>query len=154
MTESFLQFVLDVIRRECAGLKAEVYDEREKSLTWIIDSKLAALSGVTVLVSLPRIDRLSGEPAAGYGHRISVLVVLRCKPSLVSGVSSYELAERLYCALDGNRWPMPGCELGIDDIEPNTQSDQLRSQSEKDDALHTFTVSAQLQFQPPAPLLP
>ena len=38
MTESFLQFVLDVIRRECAGLKAEVYDEREKSLTWIIDS--------------------------------------------------------------------------------------------------------------------
>lgn len=146
MTASFLEFVLSILRAECEGIKAEIYDEREKSLTWIVSEKFASISGVAVVVSLPKIDRISGETPAGRGHRLSVLVTLRCNPVLAQGVNSFELAERLYRRLDGERWQMPGSELSAEDLEPNVQTDQLRSTMDGDN-LHTFIVStAVIQF--------
>ncbi len=142
----FMEWVLARIQEEAGDMlrEGELFDERKMSLQTLMDRPLKELAGMSCLVSFPKMQHASGEPEDSRMHVISVLVYIRCKPTLTrrrgtSGeLESFALADKLYGALDAQHF-----ERDANVFTANVTTSKLVHQTEKDTGLeHLFEVTA------------
>lgn len=140
----FLDWLRERMLATEAVQETEVFDARDKSLSWVLDSKLAAALDCAVLVSLPKWNRTERE-AAAREHELSVLVVVRTNPTLAPERNGYNIATTLYKALDGTAF-YPTARAG-DRLLPNVVSDGLSSTgAEERQTMSSFVVKAKIQL--------
>lgn len=145
MTLSFLHFLLGIVRGLCQG-KAEVYDEREKSLMWLVGSSMSSALGMACVVGLPSLSKLKDEPTHDGTHRLECIVMLR-RNAAVSREDSFALAEELYAAIHGATWKEPTCEMPEEALQPNVTAESLRHVAdESGNVTHTIVVSVEVSL--------
>lgn len=141
---TFLSWVREKILATGQVEEGALFDARDKSLSWIISSKLAATLKCCVLVSLPKWNRTETQ-AAAKEHELSVLIVVRTTPQLNASVNGYDIACELYKALDGERF-YPDARPG-DRLIPNVVADALTSSGDEEKkTMSSFVVKAKIQF--------
>ena len=140
----FLDWLRERMLATEAVQETEVFDARDKSLSWVLDSKLASALDCAVLVSLPKWNRTERE-AAAREHELSVLVVVRTNPTLSPERNGYNIATTLYKALDGTAF-YPEAKAG-DRLLPNVVCDSLSSSAaEERQTMSSFVVKAKIQL--------
>jgi len=145
MTLSFLHFLLGIVRGHCRG-KADVYDEREKSLMWLVGSSMSSALGMACVVGLPSLSKLKDEPTHDGTHRLECLIALR-RNAAVCRADSFALAEELYAAIHGATWKEPTCEMPEEALQPNVTAESLRHVAdESGNVTHTIVVSAEVSL--------
>lgn len=134
---------LDWVREEIisySGLSSnEVFDEREKDLSWVLGKEIESKLGVAVLVSLPRLSRINKDAPNDKSHSASVLVTFSSNELLADG-GLFAYAESAYIALDGAEFNMAsGCKA-------STTCDNFMASTSGQSTLITFDVSTNLDF--------
>lgn len=145
MTLSFLNFLLGIVRELCQG-KAEVYDEREKSLMWLMGNSMSSALGMACVVGVPSLSKLRDEPTHAGTHRLECIVALRHNAA-IRRTNSYELAEELYAAIHGATWKEPTCEMPDEALQPNVTAESLRHVAdESGNVTHSIVVSVEVSL--------
>lgn len=145
MTLSFLNFLLGIVRGLCRG-KADVYDEREKSLMWLVGSSMSSALGMACVVGLPSLGKLKDGPVHDGTHRLECIIALR-RNAAVSKTDSYALAEALYTAIHGSTWREPTCEMPDEALQPNVTAESLRHVADEGgNVTHTIVVSVEVSL--------
>lgn len=142
--ELFLAWLRTEILSTGAVQEDEVFDARDKSLRWILESKMAAALGCAVLISLPKWNRMETQ-AAARDHELSVAVIIRTNPSLNADRNGYAIAETLYTALDGKAF-RPAASPGAILIA-NVSADALTSNGDEERrSMSSFVVKCRIQL--------
>lgn len=145
ITGGFIDYAKAVIASTGLVPSGCVFDEREKDLLWIVSSEVQGVGGLAVMVSLPSISHDERSPMAG-GYKVSLTVTLR-RSAVLSGVSSFEVAEALFRAFNcGKFYPGAG-DAELDELNANVSVDSLRHSTRGEaDALHTMTLTCYIEI--------
>lgn len=141
MVTSYTGVFLDWVKATIIGTglvqPGEVYDEREKSLEWVISESMESLTGISCLVNLPTLTR---DPQADGANEYSVetVVSIRRNVALSPTRDPYAIAENLLAALNCGRF-YPNAQDSSNFI-PNVHVSRLAHRADKEDSLHTINI--------------
>ena len=136
---------MDWVRQRCEAVATahglKVYDERERSLAWLIESGLAELEAPTVVVSLPATGPVKEGDCGAQDYTVEGLVAMRYKPTAKDGAGdAFAAVLALFGAFDAAVFEMPA------GFPPNVQPTRLTHDLRRDESLHSFTVRTTISF--------
>lgn len=140
----FLDWIKAQILESSLLTSDEVFDQREKSIYWVIDSALTQGLGAACSIALPTI-RKADPPAPDTLQEMSCQVSISCS-ALADDRNIFDAAVELYKRFSGARfYPRAADTLRA---APNVSADNFASSGDsKTGFLFTFNVTTRLNIK-------
>lgn len=145
ITDEFIDFVKGVIASTELVPSDCVFDERNKSLVWLLESAARGIGELVVLIGLPNIQHDEKSAMAG-GYKVSCVIRVK-RNAVLCGAGSYAVAETLFRAFNGAKF-YPGVDAaGLGDLNANVYADSLRQATRNEtDSLHEIAITYYTEF--------
>lgn len=145
ITDEFIDFVAGVIASTELVPSDCVFDERDKSLVWLLESAARGIGELVVLIGLPNILHDEKSAMAG-GYKVSCVIRLK-RNAAFCGARSCAVAETLFRAFNGAKF-YPGASADeLAALNANVYADSLRQAARNEtDSLHEIAISYHTEF--------